>query len=267
MASPIFVDKRALASFVQLDLVPQIVRRAERHPNPGEPVGDARGWAKSSYDVTAADGRASRSVPVQVESERSRANFVAVLGGKTSHQGVITLYLNGALTPRDLSSDERMQPVWSCRHESCVPYGLYSILLHEVTHAADALLPGKRGPAYSPQDVRERGEAAYGPYINDAGEIRAFLQQVVDEVVHHAKDEGLREHFRRDRSPNRALVDIVLTLSTTYSLIDKHLTPSNRARILKAVYEALEREGLLYGSERTARLVARYLRRFGPARS
>ena len=257
MARPIFIDKRALATFVQQDLVSDIVRRAERRPERNVPIGSSRGWAASAFPVSAPDDRGSVSVPIAVESEQSRGKFVGVLGGKTSHDGKVTLYLNGALTPADLVSDERMQPVWQCRHESCIPYGLYSILLHELTHAAEALLPTRRGPSYSPTEVRERGEAAYGSYINDPQEVRAFQQQIVDEVIHSAASE-LRGYLQGTPNANRALLDAVLALSTTYSLIEKHLTPSNRARILKSVYDAVERAGLWY-SERTARLVARYL--------
>lgn len=258
VARPIHLDKREIARFVEHDLVPQIVRRAQRHSRPDEPIGATRGWASSVLTIDSADGRDSSRVPVGVDSEASRADFVAVLGGKSNPNTGITLYLNGALTPRDLASEERNQPLSACRHESCLPYGLYSILLHEATHAAERALPStRRAPGYSPRDVEERGEAAYGPYVNDPQEVRAFLQQIVDEVVHNAKSDDLREHLRRDHHPNRALVDTALALSTTYSIIEKHLTPSNRARILKAVYDAMDRQGLLY--DRTARLVARYL--------
>jgi hypothetical protein len=254
VARPIQLDKRAIGSFVQQGLMPQITRHAERHTRPDEPIGDTHGWASGQLDIEAADGRSSVTLDVEVGSQRSRAAFVAVLAGKTNPRGGVTLYLNGALTPADLLSESRQQPMWTCKHETCIAYGLYSLLIHEATHAAELAMGKKQHLDYSPSEVKERGEAAYGPYVNDASEVRAFLQQIVDEVTNHAGNETLREHFRGGPNPSRALVDAALSLSTTWSLIEKHLTSSNRVRILKAVYEALARGDLL--NEKMAQLVA-----------
>jgi hypothetical protein len=234
--------------------MPQIVRRAERHPRQDEPIGDTRGWAKAEITVEAADGRDTITVKIEVESERSRAPRVSVLGGKSNPNTGVTLYLNGALTPADLSSEERTQPLHACKHEKCIAYGLYSILIHELTHVAEEPLRKRRAPTYSPDEAREKGEGS-SAYVNDPSEVRAFMQQIVDEVEHNAQDSLLWEHLRQNR---QGYLDTVLALSTTWSIIEKRLTPSNRARILKSVYEMLDRKGLL-DDARTARVVLRYL--------
>jgi len=255
VARPIDLDKREIARVVSHDLMPQIVRRAERHPRQDEPIGETRGWASAQITVAAADGRDTITVAIEVESERSRVRGVAVLGGKSNPTTGVTLYLNGGLTPADLHSEERTQPLHACKHEKCIPYGLYSILLHELTHVAEEPLRKRRTPTYSPSDERGRAEPSRG-YINDPSEVRAFMQQIVDEVEHNADNDMLREHLRGDR---HGFLDAVLSLSTTWSLVEKQLSPSNRARILKSVYDVLDRKGLLdVASARTARVALRY---------
>lgn len=192
---------------------------------------------------------------IEVESECSRAPGVAVLAGKSNPNTGVTLYLNGALTPAELHSEERTQPLHACKHEKCIAYGLYSILLHELTHVAEEPLRKRRAPTYSPGDERERAEPSRG-YINDPSEVRAFLQQIVDEVEHNAEDSLLWEHLRQNR---HGFLDAVLALSTTWSIVEKQLSPSNRARILKSVYELLTRKGLLDEASRRTRVVLRYL--------
>lgn len=86
VARPVHLNKREIAHVVTHDLMPQIVRRAERHPRQDEPLGDTRGWAKAQITVEAADGRDTVTVQIEVESERSRAPRVSVLGGKSRQQ-------------------------------------------------------------------------------------------------------------------------------------------------------------------------------------
>jgi len=93
--------------------------------------------------------------------------------------------------------------------------------------------------SYNPRDVIEKGEAVWEGYINDPGEVRAFMQEVVDAAERLAPK--LRVHMRS----NQQLMETVLTLTTTWSIIEKHLKPRERVKILKAVYEVLDRKGLL----------------------
>jgi hypothetical protein len=62
-----------------------------------------------------------------------------------------------------------------------------------------------------------------------------------DEVLRYAATPMIRDNAR----DSRHLLDLTLKLSTTWKAIDPHLTRPNRSRILKAVYDALNREGLV----------------------
>ena len=249
---PIEIDKRGLKSFVQGTLIPQVVRSLKRRPKQNEPIGSVENLANGILEVEDSDSRSSHSVLVVVNARPSSAKGAAVLAGKTSNFERIDLYVNGALTPVDILEptkwDDRLQPIWKCTHETCLPYGLYSILIHEITHAADIFVKSLK---YKPSDVIERGEAAWDPYVNDPAEVRAFMQEVVDVAERHAP------MFREHAKTNQRLIDMVLKMSTTWGLIEKHLTSKSKARILKAVYEVLDRKGLLLESK-TARIVARH---------
>jgi hypothetical protein len=248
-ARPIPVDKRALQSFVQQQLVPGFEKWVRRQSHQDKPIGNESHITDAILSVEDANGRSSRSVRVTVKAKQATGKYAAVLSG-ASRDGEIDLYVNGALTPADfLPVDNsqaktlteyrpnRMSPIWECTHETCLPYGLYSILLHEVTHSADRIF--KRRLEYSPSEVIEKGEAAWGPYVNDAQEVRAFMQQIVDEVVSAA---GKIADYAKT---NEKLVDLSLKLSTTWKLIEKHLNSRNKKLILKAVYDALDRAEML----------------------
>jgi hypothetical protein len=243
---PIPIDKKYVATFVDGELVPGIVRWLKRHPKQDEPIGAVGRITDAVLSVDEADGRQSHSVTVTVGSVPAKGKFASVLSG-ASRKGEIDLHMNGALSPQEYLAESgmtvRIQPVWSCRYETCLPYGLYSLLIHELTHSADVF----RGPLrYSPSEVLEKGEAAYGTYLNDPAEVRAFMQQVVDEAVSSmTRNDTLREHAQKKPNPNQALVDLALRMSTTWKIVEKHLDRRNRDKILKAVYDGLDQAGLL----------------------
>jgi len=256
-ARPVWLDTKAVAHFVEHDLVPAITRWARRQPA-DEPIGAATGIARDHITIDEADGRSTLTVEVRIESRPSKAAYAAVLGGRAQGADSITLDLNGAMKARELTpewadvptpkgsydtSKGRLSPLHACKHETCLPYGLYSLLIHELTHIAESRY--RKDLSYSPSDVIQRGEAAWGPYVNDPSEVRAFMQQIVDEVGHNAKNDAIRNHVRSKANPDQALIDTALKMSTTWGAIEKHLTPANRARILKAVYDGLVRKGLL----------------------
>jgi hypothetical protein len=250
---PIWLDKQEVVSFVGR-LTDEIVQWAKRQPQ-DEPIGNAKGIAHDQLYIDEADGRSGVRIDVYVEARASKAAFAAVLSGQ-ARGSEVTLFLNGAMKARELtpewSSDRsniwdntrgRLQPLHSCRYITCLPFGLYSTLIHELTHAADSRFI--KDLTYSPSEVREKGEAAWGSYVNDPAEVRAFMQEIVDDAVHTAKNDMLRSHAAKKPNPNQAIVDLALKLSTTWKLIEGHLTTANRTKMLKAVYDGLERHGLL----------------------
>jgi len=251
IARPIDVDKRGLRSFVQNLLVPSVEEWLRGRANQDAPIGSAKNLAVERLEVTDSDGRSTHTVTVFVNSRPSGAKGVAIIGASATRDR-INIYVNGALSPVDFlvptKWSDRMSPIWECTSETCLPYGLYANLIHEVTHTADIFM---KEIGYDPQDVLNRGEAAWGLYVNDPAEVRAFMQQIVDETERMAGK--IRDHAKS----NQHLIGIVLKTSTTWKLIEKHLTLKNKARILKSVYEALDRQGLLLGDP--GRVAARFL--------
>lgn len=248
---PVRINRRLIEAFVTRTLVPQIERWLKRQRQ-DKPIGALRNIASGSLEVDAVDGKYPLQADVQVDSKAATGKWAAVLGGSSGRyrwergQGVvdIKLWLNGALTPADyLSGDpmtgNRLQSLNSCTHEHCLPYGLYSILTHEVTHTAESMF--RQDPTYYRGPDHEVDEVAY---VNDPGEVRAFMQQIVEEVSRGFQK--LRDYAERQGKGNRELIDLALKLSTTWKGIEKHLSASNRAKILKAVYNGLDEAGLLF---------------------
>lgn len=236
-ARQIPIDKRFIGHFITNDLVPKVTRWLERQPQ-NEPIGAQTIGTIARDDITLdmSDRRNVIRLTVAVGAQMSGHPGAAVLGGAASQNDrVIALYMNGAITPESYLSSKRMQLLTECTHEVCLPYGLFSILIHEATHAVDRSL---KKIEYSPSEVMDKGEEAWGPYVNDPNEVRAFMQQVVDEAVRSA--DKLKSHFSGQK-----LVNMALRMSTTWSLINKHLNPSNAAKILKAVYVGLDEAGLV----------------------
>ena len=240
---PIDVDKATLQVFVEQRLVPAIVRWLKRQPL-DEPIGTVESIVTDVlYGLEEADGRYTHDVAVIVGARASTAKGAAVLAGKSSYsrgnqRGIVHLFMNGALTPNDLlvasGWTNRLQPISACRTLSCLPYGLYTVLLHEVTHNVDVFA---KPIEYSHEQVEKDPVAP--AYINDPSEVRAFMQEIVDQTEHAAK--VIAPHVKS----NQDLMDKVLLLSDTWGIIEKSLSRSNRAKILKAVYTNLERVNFL----------------------
>jgi hypothetical protein len=208
-------------------------------------------------DVASVDGSEVMKAYVLVNSVDSKGKWASVLGGSAGYRRWengearvdITLNMNGAISPAEYLEIPapgsgfktiRIQPLSSCTHETCLNYGLYSILIHEVTHAAESMFKGK-GLSYSYDENRKVNDET--AYMNDPKEIRAFMQQIVDETSRSATVPVIRDHSNRD---NQKLLNLCLKLSTTWKIIHASLTPTNRAKILKAVYGELASSGLLF---------------------
>jgi hypothetical protein len=125
-----------------------------------------------------------------------------------------------------------------------------TILLHEFTHIRDVIRPQD---VIDPEKHRHEpggGYDAFVKYFNSPHELRARMSQVVYEVLnvlqHDALGPKLRHYAELQRdNPNEYLVDAALARSKTWRRGEYVWTPENKARILRAVYRALEREGLL----------------------
>jgi hypothetical protein len=108
---------------------------------------------------------------------------------------------------------------------------LISVLSHEVTHLRDLLR--HKG------DAHEDSPDAVERYYNEPTELRAFMRQVVDEVLAHADEVG-RDTEGFGLYLNNNFVDRALESSATWDRIRKHLFPKNRNLLLKAVVRSLQ---------------------------
>ncbi len=250
---PIPIDKREVVRFVAKELAPDILRWLQRQPE-DDPIGAVQGVASGVIEVESSDGKGTLRAYVYVESKAARGKWAAVLGGSSGKRKwekgearvQVTLWLNGALSPKEWLDEDpvtggRMQPYPGCSSERCLAYGLYSILTHELTHAAESMFEGREPTYYQRGPEGEQVVTDEVAYINDPKEIRAFMQQVVDEVLRYATTPMIRDNAKNPKH----LIDLSLKLSTTWKAIDPHLTRANRSRILKAVYGALSQEGLV----------------------
>ena len=231
-------------------MVPGIVRWLTRQSRQDEPLGDGKKIYTDTIDVESVDGQEILEAEVSVVTVAAKGTWASILGGSSGKRRwregrgrvSVKLWLNGALSPADFINpkavplmgrpyvEDRLQPLSQCKYETCLPYGLYSILIHELTHTAEV---------YYQKALQYKRDSDKEKYVNDPHEVRAFIQQIVDEVIRYGHK--IRSHAKS----NKKLVDYVLGLSTTWGGIEADLNPRNRAKILKAVYTALEDEGLL----------------------
>jgi hypothetical protein len=116
----------------------------------------------------------------------------------------IEVFINSARTPRELldNMDE-------------VGRELFSVLIHEATHLRDLVRQHPKGYGDSP-----------ATYHNDPAEVRAFMQQVADEVSDAVRASG---------DPTGVSVSAALRSSRTWRRIEPTLTPANRRLILRGV--------------------------------
>lgn len=208
---------------------------------PDEPIRRQEVWARETHDIRNVMGHdLTVDVLVTAGKDRSGGPFVAAGGyghNRRTNRPVVIVKLNGSYSPKEYlpAVDTGM-----------LTRGIYDILIHEMTHAADAALKAKykTGPAsgqYVPDDI--------SAYYNDPKEVRAYMQQVVDEVLRYGgKRENLEKILKLFKGPRHRGIEVVLKNTETWPEIKDHLTDSNKAKILKAVYQALDDEGYLKGA-------------------
>lgn len=126
-----------------------------------------------------------------------------------------------------------------------------TVLLHEVTHLRDYIrnqdvVNPMRGK-YPADDPRMWNE--WFKYYNSPHELRAYMAQVVDDVLYFMwsplgeRTKQVAE-MKRD-NPNEWLVDEALGHAKHWKQIKGFLTTDNQAKVLRTVYRALDREGFL----------------------
>lgn len=189
-----------------------------------------------SFEIRAVDGsRVKLWVRLQAIPTSDFRYYVSGGLGKSTQRGqtVVVVFINGSLDA---------QVIWKGTNAGTTHGMLYPILLHELTHAADIF-----APVLGMSEDAARDNAAY---YNHPSELRAYMQEVVDEV-----EQRFRHYEKlKSRFGNRAL-DMLLNMSTTWKEVSPHWTVANRQKVLKAVYQALE----TWQEDQAARLVTAFV--------
>jgi hypothetical protein len=223
-ARPIPIDK-GRASTDAYNLQTLLTQALRRFPA-GEPLGSRRPFIKTTLDNMEGQLNVFHSpiqAPiVQVGSAQTRSPS-PLLGGSFEMRGdqaIIHIDLNGMMTPAALTEALSGRPGMLM---------LRSTLLHEITHALDKA---------TKSNYHDDSKGPYGVdparYYNDPSEVRAYMQQIVDDVLVFAE--------RARNKPlltGTKLVSDALRSSPRWMQIRQHLTKENTALMLKAVYRAL----------------------------
>ena len=113
--------------------------------------------------------------------------------------------------------------------------GVWKSLLHELTHIADTYRKKKEKTT---QRVLSEEEMDLDEYYNEPAEVRAFMQEIVDEVILNFPK--MRKRFERKDSLRYAL-----KMSDAWKRVGPYLNRRNRKKVLGAVWKALESEGMI----------------------
>lgn len=239
-ARPIPVDKSALAA-----LAKQLVRELPKHlkfrpDDMGKPLHYQRGfsakWGFSLgvYETTDVAG-GYVGVPVEVKwaamPEWSPTRQWIAGGGVNTRlfntggrKSKLSMYLNvnASRSPKDIL--DRLDRV---EKEA------FSVLIHEVTHLRDIL----KGLT----DYHDTDDGA--TYYNDPTEVRAFMQQVADEVIEYAERQAKSVRVGPwGLTLDGRLLEQALGNSLSWDRIKRFLTPSNEKLVLRGVERALRDE-------------------------
>ena len=237
-ARPIPLPLEAIAEYVEMTLVPKVQDDLERlaRTQPDEPVAGGISVYGGRLSVPKVYGGFG-SVTVYVQSQPGADKSYPTKGGGYSRdQENIIIFLNGALSPAEfLRRGGPLRSMRDCAHLSCLPYALYTILMHELTHAADVLQPS----VYDAKKVMAWDTESMGVYFNDPNEVRAHMREVVEETKRMA--EVIKPHVKGRQD----LVAKSLKFSQTWKTISPYLTPANKNRILLAVYDGMAKKGLV----------------------
>jgi len=189
---------------------------ARKHPH--RPWGDKMLLKGDPFGIKAVDG-SPLTVYIQLRSRVSDNVYYVLDAGLGYAQGhpVVVVFLNGSLDiPKNTGGVLTNQ--------------LYAVLIHELTHAADKFAP--KGVADQMTQEEAQGNAAY---YNHPAEVRAYMQEVVDEVEDKFKHwDKLEKSF----GPGKGMT-YLMNMSNTWGEISPHLTERNRRLIIKTVSQAL----------------------------
>jgi len=241
-ARPIPIDKSALRGVAtRLEKAFLQACKVAMRTKAGQPIQWREVWGRDSHTLRNVMGE-NLTVDILITAGKSRGPGPFVDAGgygfnRQTGRSVVIIKLNGSYSATEYADAAKTGMLHS---------GIYDILIHEMTHAADVAIKAKykAGPASGPYTVED--EAAY---YNDPKEVRAYMQQVVDEILRYGgKRENLERALKVFKGPRHRGIEVLLKNTETWPEIEKHLTRQNRNKILKAVYQALSEGDYLKGA-------------------
>lgn len=242
-ARPIPLDKSQLQR-----LASDIVKELPRHlkfRDMSAPLWQTRGFSPQSwgFEVGPVETTDVRGIPIRLKVHvgakkttewRSPRKYVtggsvrtvyhADGGGKAKGYGYktgISVTINSVRSPEEILSN-----IDKVRKE------LFSVLIHEVTHLRDLLK--HEGYEDHPEDPDK--------YYNAPSEVRAFMQQIADELIEYAHELGKDDPWFLPDTPDSDFLHKALESSGTWERVRGHLTRSNEKLMLRGVTRALQDE-------------------------
>lgn len=213
-ARAIRMDKRAIAELAT-ELAKFVYRKTDGRTPLGEVIITRQPYP---YIVKAVDGSLINT-GIILKSEETMAPSYVVDGVMGTYRGgpIVIITINGStVIPKNTAGVlERM---------------LFPVLLHELTHVADKYKG--RGVALDMSRDEAQGNEAY---YNDPGEVRAYMQEVVDEVEEKSKHFAI---FFDKFGPSKGL-DYLLKSSNTWQEISPYWTEANKRLVIKAVVQMI----------------------------
>lgn len=235
------MDNAAIEQYVEHALLPSLFRELRQMP-PNAPIGRREDIVVMPFATAQADGSGNVPVTIHIGSRDRVRSGKPVLGGNIAPGrggNQIYLDLNGDAPPGAFLSEEGL-PMNAGRSDHRLAYGIYSALIHELTHSAD-LAFGQKGPDYHTDDGVD-----WVKYANNDMESRAFMQQIVDQAINLARNPSLRSVASRQRNRNEALVDLCLEEQQHWGRVAPDMSQKTRNKVLLAVTRALDDAGLLF---------------------
>jgi len=229
---PTPIDKLAVRDYAEMltdDIVEAAREATIEHDN--DYIDDNELLLESEFGVADVKTKAWRTFPVIVRSivNSEKINqgqlLVGAGAGVVDGRFIVEIVIEGAYT---------WQKLKELRYHFV--NDLYTALLHELTHAADHAYDNKTSQLGRPPYMSKDGEIDDVEYWNDPRELRAFLQEVVEESL--ARAETFTRSHRGENITREQVLEYVYN-GKMWKQTAKFMNERNRAKILKAVYTAL----------------------------
>lgn len=235
-ARPVPLDKDAIMDYAAL-LADDIITRAQEVTKGQDVdyVSEHPELLRSEYGVN--DVKTKEWIPVDILVS-------SLVGSEYVNQGDLVLDAMVHLDGNPPYIEIVINGAYRWRMLQQVRYQLvkdvYDSLIHELTHVADMRYRDGRPEqhAYRTQD----GDFDMGKYHGDRFEVTAFVQEVTDEAIQRA-EQFVRSH-RGENYTRQQLLDYIAN-GRMYKVRVSNVKPSDKARLLKAVYSALVDAGLV----------------------